>query len=110
MPTLVTLRRRGRQADAICRRVLEQRERGTPLQRAGRAVPRRLTTATGSRSSCSRRNIPFVKCGGLKFLEAAHVKDVLAMLRVLENPRDEVAWFRVLQLLGRHGPGERAGP
>ena len=57
-----------------------------------------------------RRNIPFVKYGGLKFLEAAHVKDALAMLRLLENPRDEVAWFRVLQLLEGHGPGQRAAP
>ena len=45
------------------------------------------------------RNIPFVKWGGLKFLEAAHVKDVLAFLRVLENPRDEVSWYRILMLL-----------
>ncbi len=52
----------------------------------------------------SRRNIPFVKYGGLRFLEAAHVKDVLALLRVLENPRDEVSWFRVLQLLDGVGP------
>ena len=52
----------------------------------------------------TRRNIPFVKYGGLKFLEAAHVKDALAILRVLENPRDEVAWFRVLQLPEGIGP------
>ena len=52
----------------------------------------------------ARRNIPFVKYGGLKFLEAAHVKDVLAFLRVLENPCDEVSWFRVLQLLDGIGP------
>jgi DNA helicase-2/ATP-dependent DNA helicase PcrA len=45
------------------------------------------------------RNIPYEKWGGLKFLEAAHVKDVLAFLRVLENPRDEVSWYRVLLLL-----------
>jgi DNA helicase-2/ATP-dependent DNA helicase PcrA len=45
------------------------------------------------------RRIPFEKWGGLKFLEAAHVKDVLAFLRVLENPRDEVSWYRVLLLL-----------
>jgi DNA helicase-2/ATP-dependent DNA helicase PcrA len=52
----------------------------------------------------TRRNIPFVKYGGLKFLESAHIKDVLAVLRVLENPRDEVSWFRVLQLLPGIGP------
>ena len=52
----------------------------------------------------ARRNIPFVKFGGLKFLEAAHVKDVLAVLRWAENPRDRVAGFRVLQLLPGIGP------
>jgi DNA helicase-2/ATP-dependent DNA helicase PcrA len=52
----------------------------------------------------ARRNIPFVKYGGLKFLEAAHVKDALALLRVLENPFDEVSWFRVLQLPEGVGP------
>jgi DNA helicase II / ATP-dependent DNA helicase PcrA len=53
----------------------------------------------------ARRNIPFVKFGGLKFLEAAHIKDVLACLRWAENPRDRVAGFRVLQLLPGIGPG-----
>ena len=52
----------------------------------------------------TRRNIPFVKYGGLKFMEAAHVKDTLAILRVLENPHDEVAWFRTLQLPEGMGP------
>ena len=52
----------------------------------------------------TRRNIPFVKFGGLKFLDAAHVKDVLAVLRFAENPRDRVAGFRVLQLLPGIGP------
>jgi len=47
----------------------------------------------------SNRKIPFEKWGGLKFLEAAHVKDVLAFLRVLENPRDEVSWYRILMLM-----------
>src|SRR6202040_2688454 len=51
-----------------------------------------------------RRNIPFVKYGGLKFLEAAHVKDVLAILRWAENPRDAVAGLRALQLLPGIGP------
>ena len=52
----------------------------------------------------TRRNIPFVKFGGLKFLDAAHIKDVLAFLRWAENPRDRVAGFRVLQLLPGVGP------
>jgi DNA helicase-2/ATP-dependent DNA helicase PcrA len=52
----------------------------------------------------ARRNIPFVKYGGLKFLEAAHVKDALALLRILDNPHDELAWHRVLGLLEGVGP------
>ena len=52
----------------------------------------------------ARRRIPYVKYGGLRFLEAAHVKDLLALLRVLDNPWDELAWFRVLQLLDGVGP------
>ena len=52
----------------------------------------------------TRRNIPFVKFGGLKFLDAAHVKDMLALLRFAQNPRDRVAGFRVMQLLPGVGP------
>ena len=52
----------------------------------------------------TRRNIPFVKFGGLKFLDAAHVKDALALMRFAENPRDRVAGFRVAQLLPGVGP------
>ena len=52
----------------------------------------------------TRRNIPFVKFGGLKFLDAAHVKDMLAVLRFVENPRDRVAGFRIMQLLPGVGP------
>ena len=52
----------------------------------------------------ARRGIPFVKYGGLKFLEAAHVKDVLCILRWIENPRDTIAAFRVVHLLPGIGP------
>jgi len=52
----------------------------------------------------ARRNFPFVKYGGLKFIEAAHVKDLLAILRWAENPRDTIAAFRALQLLPGIGP------
>jgi DNA helicase-2/ATP-dependent DNA helicase PcrA len=55
-----------------------------------------------------RRNIPFVKFGGLKFLEASHVKDVLSFLRSVENPRDRLAGFRLLQLLPGIGPNTAA--
>ncbi|HLE81007.1 MAG TPA: ATP-dependent helicase, partial [Dehalococcoidia bacterium] len=51
---------------------------------------------------------PFRKYGGLRFLEAAHIKDLVSFLRVLENPRDEIAWFRILQLLNGLGPATAA--
>jgi DNA helicase II / ATP-dependent DNA helicase PcrA len=52
----------------------------------------------------TRRHIPFVKFGGLKFLDTAHVKDLLALLRFAENPRDRVAGFRLMRLLPGVGP------
>ena len=52
----------------------------------------------------TRRQIPFVKYGGLRYLEAAHVKDLIALFRLADNPADEISWFRVLQLLEGVGP------
>jgi DNA helicase II / ATP-dependent DNA helicase PcrA len=102
-PVLRTSLDEAEQADAVCAAVLERRERGTPLRRQA------VVFRTGHHSDLleielARRNIPFVKYGGLKFLEAAHVKDVLALLRILENPIDEIGWFRVLLLLDGVGP------
>jgi len=91
------------QADAVCRAVLAARERGTPLKEQA-VLFRAAHHSDVLEVELLRRNIPFVKYGGLKFLEAAHVKDAMSMLRVLENPHDEVAWFRVLQLPEGMGP------
>ena len=102
-PTLFTCLDEAQQAEIVCRQVLDDRERGLAL----------LQQAVLFRSShhsdvleveLARRNIPFVKYGGLKFLEAAHVKDLLALLRILENPMDEMSWFRALQLVEGVGP------
>jgi DNA helicase-2/ATP-dependent DNA helicase PcrA len=83
--------------------VLENREGGTALKH--QAVLFRASHHSGPLEvELARRNIPFVKFGGLKFLDAAHVKDVLAFLRFVENPRDRVAGFRVMQLLPGVGP------
>jgi DNA helicase-2/ATP-dependent DNA helicase PcrA len=91
------------QADQVCRGILDARERGVPLR--GQAVLFRATHhADVLEVELARRHIPFVKYGGLRFLETAHIKDALALLRVLENPWDEVAWFRVLQLPDGVGP------
>jgi DNA helicase-2/ATP-dependent DNA helicase PcrA len=102
-PVLLTCLDEADQSDAVCRAVLEHRERGTLLR------DQAILFRTGHHSDLlevelARRNIPFVKYGGLAFMEAAHVKDALAILRILDNPRDEVSWFRVLQLLDGVGP------
>ena len=84
-------------------RILEHREAGIDLKRQA-VLFRAAHHSAALEVELARRNIPFVKYGGLKFLEAAHVKDVLCVLRWAENPRDAVAGFRVLQLLPGVGP------
>ncbi len=102
-PQLVTVRDEADQARYIVERVLESREEGNLLKH--QAVLFRTSSHSGPLEiELTRRNIPFVKFGGLKFLDAAHVKDMLALLRFVENPRDRVAGFRVLHLLPGVGP------
>jgi DNA helicase-2/ATP-dependent DNA helicase PcrA len=92
------------QSSFLVDRILEHREEGIPLTRQA-VLFRASHNSDALEVELSRRNIPFVKWGGLKFLEAAHIKDLLAFLRILENPRDELSWMRVLQLLEGIGPG-----
>ena len=103
-PQLVTVRDEADQARCIVARILESRESGTLLKQ--QAVLFRTSSHSGSLEvELTRHNIPFVKFGGLKFLDAAHVKDMLALLRFVENPRDRVAGFRVMHLIPGVGPG-----
>ncbi len=102
-PLLVATRDEADQARYVVGRVLENREAGLPLK--SQAVLFRTSHHSDTLEfELTRRNIPFVKFGGLKFLEASHVKDVLAALRFAENPRDRVAGFRVTQLVPGIGP------
>lgn len=102
-PRLVNVRDEADQARFVAERVLANREEGAELKQ--QAVLFRASHHSGPLEvELTRRNIPFRKFGGLKFLDAAHVKDVLALLRFVENPRDRVAGFRVLQLLPGVGP------
>jgi DNA helicase-2/ATP-dependent DNA helicase PcrA len=87
----------------IVEHLLEHREAGIELKHQA-VLFRAAHHSAALEVELVRRNIPFVKYGGLKFLEAAHVKDVLCVLRWAENPRDTVAGFRVLQLLPGVGP------
>src|SRR5215467_2183601 len=102
-PRLVAVRDEADQARYIVERILENREEGSLLKQ--QAVLFRTSSHSGPLEvELTRRNIPFVKFGGLKFLDAAHVKDMLALLRFVENPRDRVAGFRMLHLLPGIGP------
>jgi DNA helicase-2/ATP-dependent DNA helicase PcrA len=102
-PRLVGVRDESEQARYVASEVLAERERGTALK--SQAVLFRASHHSAPLEiELARRNIPFVKFGGLKFLEAAHIKDVLAFLRWAENLRDRVAGFRVLQLIPGVGP------
>jgi len=106
-PKLVTSRDERNQDDYVVQRVLEHYEEGIPLRR--QAVLFRAAHLSDSLEvELTRRNIPYHKYGGLRFLESSHVKDVIAFLRLAQNPRDEMAWFRSLQLLDGIGPATAA--
>ena len=102
-PVYVTAEDEQSQCDYIVARILEHREAGVDLRRQA-VLMRTAYHSDLLEIELGRRNIPFVKFGGLKFLEAAHVKDVICVLRWAENPRDSVAGFRVVQLLPGVGP------
>ncbi len=92
------------QAEYIAGRILKTREIGGSLRRHA-ILFRSSHHSDVLEVELTRRNIPFVKYGGLKFLEAAHVKDVMSVLRWADNPRNLVAAFRVLKLLPGIGQG-----
>ena len=102
-PLLVTVKDEADQASYIAEKVLANREVGITLKQ--QAILFRSSNHSGTLEiELTRRNIPFVKFGGLKFLDSAHVKDLLAVLRFAQNPRDRVAGFRILQMLPGIGP------
>jgi DNA helicase-2/ATP-dependent DNA helicase PcrA len=102
-PRYVTVVDDQAQADYIVSRVLETRERGVALKHQA-VLFRNSHHSDVLELELTRRNIPYVKYGGLKFLEAAHVKDMLAVLRWADNPKNRIAAFRALQLLPGMGP------
>ena len=106
-PLLTTVADENAQAGYAADRILAAREAGISLK--SQAILFRASHHSAQLEiELSRRNIPFVKYGGLKFLEAAHVKDVIAVLRWCENISDRPAAFRVLKLLPGIGPGTAA--
>ena len=102
-PGLVQALTEPEQSRFVAQRILELREEGVPLQDIA-VLFRSSFHSFDLELELGRRDIPFVKRGGFRFIETAHVKDVLAHLRVIANPADAVAWNRILLLLEGVGP------
>jgi len=102
-PALIASSNEHQQSQFVAQRILELREEGVPLSDIA-VLFRSSYHAFDLELELNKRNIPFVKVGGFKFMEAAHIKDLLAHLRVLVNPLDTVSWNRILFLLDGIGP------
>ncbi|MGD9202782.1 MAG: ATP-dependent helicase, partial [Chitinispirillia bacterium] len=102
-PQLITCKDESHENETVIQHVLKHYEQGIPLH--NQAVLFRASSHSNSLEiALTQKNIPFHKYGGLRFLEASHVKDLISILRILENPRDEMAWFRILKLFDGIGP------
>ena len=102
-PRLVRCADEDAQVDAVCDQILAHREEGIALREQAVLV-RAAHHSDLLELELSQRRIPYVKYGGLRFIEAAHVKDLICLFRLADNPRDELAWFRLLQLVDGVGP------
>jgi DNA helicase II / ATP-dependent DNA helicase PcrA len=102
-PLLVRCHDEATQAREICARVLDAYEDGVPL-RDQAVLVRASHHSDILEIELSARHIPYVKFGGLRFTDTAHVRDFLAIARILANPADELAWFRLLRLHEGIGP------
>ncbi|GJM39490.1 MAG: DNA helicase [Acidimicrobiales bacterium] len=102
-PILRTHHDESAQSGSVATAVLDARERGMDLREQA-VLFRAGHHADGLELELTRRDIPYVKYGGLKYLESAHVKDLLALLRILDNPADQLAWHRVLATMEGVGP------
>jgi DNA helicase-2/ATP-dependent DNA helicase PcrA len=103
LPTLVEAAGENAQSRFIAQKILELREEGVPLSEIA-VLFRSSFHSFDLEIELSRHGLPFVKRGGVKFIETAHVKDLLAHLRVVANPLDAVSWHRVLMLIEGVGP------
>ena len=97
-PALLLLNSIDEQSAFIAQRTLELREEGVELNKIA-VLFRSGWHSNELEVELSARNIPFAKYGGLQFVEASHIKDALSILKIVQNPRDAIAWHRVLLLL-----------
>lgn len=102
-PQLLFFRDAYDEAEWVAETVKKQLDEGLPLGHQC-ILFRSMYLSIQLQSELSRRNIPYETFGGLKFYETAHVKDLLSHLKVIVNPKDELAWNRTLMLIGRIGP------
>jgi len=103
LPFYVETRDEHAQSRYVADKILELREEGVELSDIA-VLFRSSWHSNDLEVELSRRNIPFVKYGGQKFVEAAHIKDVISYLRIAYNPHDEVSWYRALLLMRGIGP------
>lgn len=103
LPQLVIAENENLQSKFVVSKILELREEGVPLEEIA-VLFRSSFLSFDLEIELAKANIPFHKFGGFKFIETAHVKDMIAYLRVLENPRDVVSWNRILLLIDGVGP------
>ncbi len=107
MPVLVRAEDENAQSRFVAQRILELREEGTALTDIAVLV-RSSYQSFDLEIELGKRGIPFIKRGGMRLMETAHVKDLLAHLRVVENPHDAVSWNRILMLIEGIGPKKSA--
>jgi len=107
-PLLIAAEGENYQSRFVCQRILDLREEGVPLPEMA-VLFRSSFHSFDLELELTRHDIPFVKRGGFKFIETAHVKDALAHLRIIANPRDAVSWHRVLLILEGVGPRRAQG-
>lgn len=96
-PILVTTRDLQVQAEFVAQRVLELRDSGIGLNEIA-VLYRAHYQSAELQFELTKRGIPFITRGGIRFFEQAHIKDVLAFLKILHNPSDEISWLRALCL------------
>lgn len=103
LPAIISAANENMQSRFIVERILELREEGIPLDEIA-VLFRSSFFSFDLEIELGKANIPFIKVGGMKFVEAAHIKDVISFLRILANPRDVVSWYRILLLHEGIGP------
>ena len=103
LPQLVATENENIQSRFVVQKILELREQGVDLEQMA-VLFRSSFLSFDLEIELSKANIPFRKYGGFKFIETSHIKDLVAYLRVLENPRDIVSWNRILLLIDGVGP------